>query len=133
MLEDDPNDLAVDADGDLDIVDGDAYFATGLAGVKQAAEYAVKLIKGEVFFDLDAGIPYVERDGVLASEAILGQKFNEPRARAAFVAALLDVTAVVAVPVLTFSFNSTDRILTVSFVVRTEFGDTDLSTLDIEV
>lgn len=133
MLEDAPIDLKIDEDGDLAVESGDLVLTSGLPGTVQACMIAMKLIRGEVFFDLDAGIPYLLRPGVPITDVILGQKFNEAKARAAFVAALLDVDNVTRVLELTFAFDGDTRALSVRFKVRTAFGDTDLETLDMEV
>jgi hypothetical protein len=131
MLATDPLDLLLDADGDLAIEDGDFVFARGLEGITQLCRTRLQTFRGEWFADLTEGVPYLERDGVTAAEALLGQKFNEVKARAAFRDVLLSTPGVLEVTSMTVTFDGTTRTLTVSWRVRTELGDTDLDTLEI--
>ncbi len=130
-LETDPIDLALDADGDLAFDEtGSPYFTRGLPAVKQACYIAVSMIRGEWFLDLDAGVPWLERDGVDAATAILGQRFDESKVRREVRAALFTVPEIVDVPVLTAAFNSTTRRVSVSWEALTAFGETITDTLE---
>lgn len=128
-LETDPKDFKLDANGDLDIGD-DVSFVSGLDAVVQSTKLAMSLIRGELRSDLDAGIPYLERDNVPAEDAILGQKFDEARVLTIFREALLEVPDVTEIIELNVSLSAT-RTLTVSWRTRTVFGDTDLDTLEV--
>lgn len=124
MLPTEPLDLLLDSSGDLVIVDGDAPLAVGVDGVAQLIRIAVLLVRGEWFLNLDAGIPYFERDGVPAAEAILGQAFNELATTAAFREAILAVPGVDRIDQLSATYEGTQRLLTVRWTVITVFGVT---------
>jgi hypothetical protein len=130
-LVNDPIDFLLDADGDLTIADGDLVFSTGLAAVVQIVKLAVGLYRGEWFLDLDEGVPYIANDVVTESEALLGSKFNELRARTVFRDAILAAPGVVALTSLAVSFVSATRTMVVEFRVRTEFGDSDTVTVEV--
>lgn len=126
MLSTDPIDLALDADGDLDVATG---LTRGLAAVVQGCRVRLSMFRGEWFLDLSAGVPYLPRDGVSEAEAILGQRFNDTKARAAFRQALLATPGVVAVLQLDLDFQTGERRLTATWRVRTEFGDSPVEVL----
>lgn len=130
MLSTDPVDLPIDpVTGDLAFVNGRLVFTTGVPAVIQGARIRMLKIRGEDFLDLDDGVPYFERDGVDASEALLGQKFNVGKATRAF-AEQLDVTpGVVAVSALDVKFDGKTRGLSVNWRALTEFGDTAADSL----
>jgi hypothetical protein len=134
-LESDRIDLLLGDDGDLELdpITFDLTFSTGLRAVAQSCQIALNLVRGEWFANLDDGFPYFEREGVPKEIAILGQKFNQAKAVAAFTTALLDVDGVVEVKKLEVSFDKTTRMMSVNWVVRTEFGDTDLDTLEVNL
>jgi hypothetical protein len=123
-LEQSPLDIALDDGGELDIVDGDVRLAAGLEGVSQGIRVRLLLFKGEWFLDLDAGTPWRERDGIPASAAILGQRYNEARVRSILREAILDTEDDLELVKLDLSFNSTTRLLSVSWTVRVSFSDT---------
>ena len=114
-------DLPLDADGDLDVF---APLTSGLAGVAQSVRVRLLLFKGEWFANLDAGIPYLPRDGVTESEAILGQRFSDTKIRAAFRTAILSAPSVTSLPRLDVTFDAATRTLRVSWRAITTFGDT---------
>jgi hypothetical protein len=89
----------------------------------------MSMIAGEWFLDLDAGVPYFERDGVPASKAIFGQKYDQAKALRAFRAALESTPGVVAITQLTVMFNAASRALAVTWRATTTFGDTPIDTL----
>ena len=130
LLETDPLDIALGDDGDMLFGDdGGPYFTSGLAGVAQLCRTAVLLFKGEWFQDLDAGVPWMENGTVLEADAILGGPFDEARVRAAVRDALLGVVGVLSITRLEVSFDAADRELTITWSVRTVFGDTPVDTL----
>ena len=137
LLSTDPLDLAIDpVSGDLVFAaNGDLTLSSGTAGVVQACRIAMQLVAGEWFMDLDAGIPLFERDGVPASKALLGQKFNKVKARDAFYNALSAVPGVVAIVSLTVDFTDVlpPRTLNVAWTVQTAFGDTPSDSLALGV
>lgn len=133
MLETDPIDLLLDADGDLVISGGDAAWSSGIAGVAQGIRIALQLFRGEWFLDLDEGVPYLERDGVSADEALLGQRFNEPKALRYFRDAIARAPGVNEIVSLSVTFDGPSRALTATWVVSTVFGDTPPDTLSLGV
>jgi hypothetical protein len=120
VLSTDPIDLLLDADGDLDVSAG-LQFSTGAAAVSQGIRIRIQMFRGEWFLDLDAGVPY--------HQDLLGAKFNDTRARAAFRDAIVSAPGVAALLSLTVAFNRSTRVLDVAWKVRTEFDDTIEDTL----
>lgn len=123
MLSTDPIDLLLDVDGDI-VIDSDLRWATGLPAIAQGIRIQLQLVKGEWFLDLDDGVPYYEREGVTSAEALLGGRFNQARATAAFRAAILRAPGVNTITSLAVAFDGSTRQLTVTWAVRTTFGDT---------
>lgn len=130
---DDPTDLALDPEDNDILIDTDVHWITGVAGVAQAVQIAVSMFAGEWFDDLDEGIPYFLRPGVNAGLVILGRKFREARVLASFRPVIARVAGVASIDTLTASFERTTRKLTVSWVVRTVFGDTVRDSLTMEL
>lgn len=118
---------------------GDVKFPLELASGLEAAAIGVRvrigLAAGEVFSDREVGIPYVPNPdaGVEARAAILGQAFDEPKARAAFRREILTTPGVTDIPTLLFAFDPSARTLSVTFVARTRWGDTPRETVELEV
>jgi hypothetical protein len=119
-----PIDIALDADGDFDIVDGDARFVSGGEAVKQLINIALAMFQGEWFLDLDAGMPYYQD--------ILGRKYaDEATIRAAVRTAILGVDGVSEIVKLEIAWNGAARSATIAWRVKTEFGDTAEDTLEV--
>jgi len=127
LLETDPVCFARDVDNELEIP---LRLVSGLDAVAVGARTRVGMFAGEWFMDLDAGIPYLP-DGVAIPEreAILGQKFDAIKARAAFRRELLTTPGVVEIPTLLVAFDGPSRTMTINWVLRTAFGDTPVDTL----
>lgn len=121
-LSTDPIDLLLDVDGEL-VIDSDAQFSTGLDAVVQGCRLRLQLFRGEWFLNLDEGVPYYQD--------ILGQKYNEQNVRAAFRNALVSVPNVDSIIRLELDFNRGTRVLTVTWQVRTAFGDSEAETLEV--
>lgn len=124
MLESDPIDIALDEDGDL-LIDPDVGFVilTGIEGVKQCVQIRLLLFKGEWFLDLDAGVPYYQE--------ILGEKFNESLLRQRLAEAIKGAPGVKEILSLDVAFTGTTRQVSVTWSIRTVFGDTEPDTLAI--
>ncbi len=133
LLSTDPIDILLGADGDLDLSSGGLEWSRGIAGVAQGCRIAMQAVKGEWFLNLDDGISYYENDVVPASRAILGQRFDEIKALAEYRTALLGVPGVGKVLALVVDYNSETRALSVSWQVKTEFGDTVAGSLEVGV
>lgn len=123
-LQTDIVDFAIDADGNFTFVNGQWQFTSGGAAVAQSQRIHLLNVKGEWFDDLDDGVPYIERDGVLASEALLSQKFSRTKAIAAFTSALLESYATTSVDEIDVEFDDTTRICTCNYSTTTIWGDT---------
>ncbi len=130
LLLTDPLDIALGDDGDMALGDdGGPYLTSGLAGVAQLCRIALLLFRGEWFQDLDAGVPWMANAVVSEEQAVLGQPPNEDAVRAVVRDTLLAVPGVLAVTTLTTSFAAATRTLTITWAVRTVFGDTTPDTL----
>lgn len=121
FLETDPVDFLF-VDGDMVITD-DIFFTSGLPGIVQGVEIVLKFFKGEYFLDLDAGVPYLEREGVLAAEAILGQKFDSQKAKEAIRPLILGVPGILSITALETVFVSSTRATTIDWGADTVFGE----------
>lgn len=129
-LSTDPIDFALDpATGDLVIP---ARFSRGLEAAVQQARICMLACRGEWFLDLDNGVPYLERDGVPAEEALLGQKFDANKATAMMRNALANASLIVEVISLNVTFDRAARAMTVRWEGRTSFGDLVSDDLDLE-
>lgn len=127
----DPIDLLLGADGDLDITGGKLSWSRGIPAVVQGIFIRLRTVRGEAFRDLEHGVPYLANDVVDASEAILGQRFDEAKARATFRTEILKAPGAEELLGLAVAFDGSERALTVSFQVRTAFGDSALETVVI--
>lgn len=118
------------ADGDLDLTAGRSQFLSGLDGFVVGANARLKLVRGEWFADRRRGMPYVENAYVDATEAILGQPFDEAKARLAYTAAISETPGFGALLRMELAFLSTTRRLIVTWQARTVFGDTPVTVLE---
>lgn len=125
MLSTDPIDLKLDpVDGDLFFGDdGNVVFTTGLEAVAQGIDIALSIFKGEYFLDRTFGVAYVENDIVTAQEALLGQVFDEQKARAYAREAVMAVAGVETLRSLAVTFDGVSRRCNITFNVGTAFGD----------
>jgi hypothetical protein len=125
ILSTDKIDLALDADGDLAIVDGDTPLTSGSSGLVQAVRVSILLAQGEWYLDQEAGTDWYG--------SILGRAFNEARARATISASILAADGVVSVDSLSLSLNRTTRTLTIIWSATFAFGDSVADTLAVQV
>lgn len=123
ILETDPLDVLIDADGDIVIDNDGLHFATGIAGVAQLIRERVLLFSGEWFLNLDVGIPWFDK--------ILGENFDERAAYDAIRAEILDTPGVVAITSLTISVDPSTRVVSLAYEAQVSFGDTVSDTLDL--
>lgn len=119
------------SDGDLDISAGRSTFVAGVAGVAAGVRARLELIRGEWFWDRTRGLPTIENDYVRPRDALLGQAFDEAKARKAFAAAILDTPAVTRLLRLEIAWNGSTRKATVTWQARCTFGDTPVSVLEL--
>lgn len=115
------------ADGDLDISAGRSQFLAGLPGFVVGANARMKLVRGEWFADRARGMPYVENDHVDASTAILGQPYDEAKARLAYTDAISETPGFGSMLLMRLAFNPATRRLLVTWQARTQFGDTPVT------
>lgn len=122
-----PVDMLLGPDNDIVVSATDVAWAYDIHGVAQLCRIAVQIFRDEWFANLDIGIEYY--DGILGAKESLGVV----RARAAYRRELLAQPGVIDVPILNTAFDGGTRVLTVSWVARTAFGDTPLDTISKRV
>lgn len=118
-----------DANGDLLFP---LQLARGLEAVAIGARARLLLFAGEWFLNLLAGVKWLasaDRLLIPESAAILGEHYDEVKAKAEFRRELLTTPGVVDVPMLVTSFDSDARRLGVTWIARTLFGDTPVDSL----
>lgn len=131
MLSADLIDIPIDpSSGDIVLTGGKIIMTSGVPAVVQGARIRMQMIAGEWFLDLDAGVPYFERVGVLATKALFGQKYDQSKNERAYRAALVATPGVLQpINSLNVSFIGTTRATTVTWSAKTAFGDTASDTL----
>lgn len=107
-------DLALDADGDLALVNGDLVFVDGIDAVRQDAESALQLWLGEWFLAPAEGLPYLTE--------ILVKAPNLARIRAIFDTALRARPGVKDVLEIKLVLDRATRRLTGTFRLLSEVG-----------
>lgn len=112
-------DFELDDDGDLIIP---LRFTRGLGAVAQGIRIRMQMFKGEWFLNLDTGIPYLENDSVTEAEALLGQRFEQVKALAAFRKAIESAPYVQKILALAVSFDGSTRQMTVEWRVQSALG-----------
>lgn len=127
-LESDPQDVALDVDGDIKIDPKiGLVFVSGRAAVEQAVRIRLLMFAGEWFLNQDIGVPYFEE--------LIGDASKRPgveaRARAAFAAAILDAPGVLEIKRLEVNINKDTRRMTVTWEATCAFGDTAGGTVTV--
>lgn len=103
--------------------------AAGIVGVDQGIRARIQMFRGEWFLDRSLGMPWLERETyVTSAQAILGQRYNEARARDAITAAILGTPNVTEIVKLTLAFSVATRRLRITWTARCAFGDTQGTT-----
>lgn len=126
LLESDPVCFRRDTNGDLLFP---LELAHGLEAVAIGVRTRILLCRGEWFLNLSVGIPLLPGQGVPDSEAILGQPFDPVKIRQAYIREILTTPCVVDVPLFRMTFDAPTRVLSITWIARTQFGDTDEDTL----
>lgn len=121
-LKSDPIDLTL-TDGDIDLTGGRLSFTSGIGAVAQGIRIRLQAFRGEWFRNLDSGVPYWQE--------LLGQKFDEAKARRIFREAIRAAPGVGEILKLAVTFDAKTRTLSVTWQVRTEFGDSDTETTEV--
>jgi hypothetical protein len=130
-LIDSPIGLLLDAEGNLVRVGGRLQLARGLDAVVQGVRFRLRLCMGEWFKNRTAGVPYLENDLVPANQALLGQRYDENKLRAALRKPILATPGVREIVVLTTTFDAATREASATWSARTIFGDTPVNTLAV--
>lgn len=120
------------ASGDIDYTARRLQWAKGLDGVVQGARTRMRLVRGELFYNMDAGVPWLYRKeetsvgwaGVPRSIALLGLKFSPEKTRAALRPPILATPGVRSISRMVFAFDSATRLLEVEWTAVTIWGDT---------
>lgn len=123
LLETDFLDVRLDEDGDIYIGPNGPELWGGIDAVAQLVAIAIRLWKGEWFLDLDAGVPWIQE--------ILGKKVDAALVRQRLLEQILKTPGVVEVLMLEIDYDPSDRTLSVTHKLRTEFGDTEADTLEV--
>jgi len=82
--------------------------ATEVNYIKLHIESRLRLIKGEWFRNVDAGVPWYSNDIVGEDEAIMGQRNAEGRIRSACYTAISETPGVVLAELTDFAFENRD-------------------------
>ncbi len=128
LLETDPIDLKLDANGDLFVGPEGCEFTSGLAGVAQALQVQLRMILGEWFLDLDKGVPWYQRVG---KQGILGGKYDEKFFTATIVTETLTCPGVISILSAVPGYDSVTRKARMSLAAMTLFGATDVITVEV--
>ncbi len=119
LLETDPLDVQMDADGDIDLDEDGLHLISGINAVAQLCLIAMRLFKEEWFLNLDKGMPWYQE--------ILGEKYDEALIRRRAAETLLSVEGVKGIASLAMEFENNN--VSITWAVQTEFGDTEPDTL----
>ena len=99
---------------DLIISNNDLVMVDGVERVRQQIAIKLKLWTGEWFLNTEFGTPYLTE--------ILGKQISLSGAIAALKMAIMDVEGVDSITRFNYDFSRTNRSLSVSFDVSTEYG-----------
>ena len=126
-LQNDPQDIALDTDGDILLDEQGLHWVSGIAAIVQAVRFRLLFFAKEWFLNQDICVPYFEE--------LLGDASKragvENRARAAFAAAILDAPGVVQILQLDVKLNNSTRKMTVTWQARAAFGDTPVVEIQV--
>jgi hypothetical protein len=111
----DRRDLALDANGDLDLSTGDLQFTTGTQAIAQSLDIGLGMVKGEWFLDGDEGFDLYGT--VLVSDPNQDLITQEIRRVALGTAGVTGVTSI------ELSFDRPHRTLTADVTVQTDLGE----------
>lgn len=103
--------------------------ARGLEAFAILVRAAVLLFCDEYYLDRDAGFRWLETDdgAVTEDQAILGQPFDAAKLQREVRRVVLQVTAARSISDFKASFSGEDRVMQMSFVAHSDFGDSPIS------
>jgi len=107
-------DLELDSAHDLNIKNLDFNILDKAESIRQQLLIKLKLWKGEWFLDTDFGTPYIQE--------ILGKQLTLSGAIAAIRKSILEVGGVRQILSFSYSFNNSNRKLSIQFSADTEYG-----------
>ncbi len=105
----------------------------GAEAVAQRVAIRLKLIRGELFSNMGAGMPWYKGNGVDAATAILGQPFDDVKLRAEVRKIIISVEEVGSITSLTIDFNRRTRRALIRWRGITTWGDTVADELTSQV
>jgi len=115
-------------DWELDTETHDLIFplrhVSGGKGVAQRIGIKLRLIRGELFTNQAAGMPWFEGQGVDPNVVILGNPFNEELAKNEARKIIRSISGVAQILSLSATFDRTTREMRIEWRVSTVFGDT---------
>lgn len=112
-------DFALDENHDLELP---IRFTTGLEAVAQGMGIRLLMIKGELEYDREYGVPWIANDFVSEDEAILGSKYDEVRYREIFRPIIMKTPGALELKSMTFVHDREERSFAMDFEVRGEQG-----------
>lgn len=119
-----PQDLLFDfSTGDIAIVNGGFDTSKGIQSVAQALRIHLRFFLGEWFLDEGVGVPYFQQ--------IFTKAPNLPLIESIFRSEILSVPGVGAIDSLNMLFDRASRRATVTFKVRTDWGELIADSLEI--
>lgn len=114
------NDVAVDKiTHDLFLNDNDLQIASGADQLEQNLKIRLMFFKNEWFLDTDSGVPYYEN--------ILVKNPNIGNIESIYKAIIMDTPGVQEILEFKSEFDNTTREYSISFKVRTDYGESELS------
>lgn len=109
------SDFTLDEAGDILISDGDLTLVSGIESIALNLRQNLRFFAAEWFLDERKGIPIITEIGVKNPNLVIVQ--------GVLVKAIINTTGVVELLEFNLNLSNPDRVLNVSFKVRTEFGE----------
>lgn len=125
LLITEPVGIKLTTTNEIDRTGGRSSLVRGVAGFRQGVHVRMKMVRGELFWNQDAGRPYVARSGIVTpAQALLGQKFDIEKAKAIFREPIVATPGYLAVLRLDVGFVVATRVMSVAWAARTIWGET---------
>lgn len=119
--------------GDIDFTARRRQWASGVEGAVQGVRWRMRLIRGELFYNLGIGVPWYLRDGVPKEIAILGRRFALEKMRTALRAPILATPGIRSIIRLDILFDAATRKASADWEANTIWSEPaqDISPLGI--